>query len=88
MVPNTFSEKTIMTQGDANECSYPNLDIPITQKNYIGKVMFVIVQDSFIKHLIPTINKLDNLSKIIQNKLNLSSIHHGYNIVTAKNMKT
>ncbi len=88
MVPNTFSEKTIMTQGDANGCSYPNLDIPITQKNYIGKAMFVIVQDSFIKHLIPTINKLDNLSKIIQNKLNLSSIHHGYNIVTAKNMKT
>ena len=85
MVPNAFSEKTIMTQGDANECSYPNLDIPITQKNYIGKAMFVIVQDSFLKHLIPTIDKLDNLSKIIENKFNLSSIHQGYNIVTAKN---
>ncbi len=86
MVPNTFSEKTIMTQGDANGCSYPNLDIPITQKNYIGKAMFVIVQDSFIGHLIPIINKLGNLSKIIENKFNLSSIHRGYNIGAAKNM--
>ena len=86
MVPNTFSEKTIMTQGDANGCSYPNLDIPITQKNYIGKAMFVIVQDSFIEHLIPIINKIGNLSKIIENKFNLSSIHQGYNIGAAKNM--
>ncbi|HEY6536214.1 MAG TPA: S26 family signal peptidase [Candidatus Nitrosocosmicus sp.] len=84
MEMDTFSEKTIMTQGDANECSYPNVDIPITQKNYIGKAMFVIVQDSFIKHLISTINKLENLSQIIQNELNPLDINHKYDIGAIK----
>ncbi len=86
MIPNTFSEKTIMTQGDANPCSYPNMDIPITQKNYIGKAIFVIVKDSFIEHLIPIVDKLSNLSKILEKELNTSGIKYSNNIMMAKNI--
>lgn len=86
MVPNTFSEKTIMTQGDANQCSYPDIDIPITQKNYIGKAIFVIVQDSFIKHLISTIDKLSNLSNIIEKELYTLDVNKSNNLRMGKNM--
>jgi signal peptidase I len=34
-----IQEKTILTKGDANECSIPGIDFPITQENYIGKVI-------------------------------------------------
>jgi hypothetical protein len=33
-----IQEKTILTKGDANECSIPGIDFPITEDNYIGKV--------------------------------------------------
>ena len=36
-----IQEKTILTKGDANECSIPGIDFPITIKNYIGKVIKV-----------------------------------------------
>ncbi len=33
-----IQEKTILTRGDANECSIPGIDFPITEENYVGKV--------------------------------------------------
>jgi signal peptidase len=35
-------ERVIRTQGDANPSSIPGVDFPITEKEYIGKVAFVI----------------------------------------------
>ncbi len=43
----------LLTQGDANGCSIPGVDIPITQENYIGKVIYTIPQIG----IIPTILK-------------------------------
>ena len=34
-----IQEKTILTKGDANECSIPGIDFPITKENYVGKVV-------------------------------------------------
>lgn len=34
-----IQEKTLLTKGDANECSIPGIDFPITVNNYIGKVI-------------------------------------------------
>lgn len=31
-------EKTLLTKGDANECSIPGIDFPVTMDNYLGKV--------------------------------------------------
>jgi hypothetical protein len=31
-------EKTLLTKGDANECSIPGIDFPVTVDNYLGKV--------------------------------------------------
>jgi signal peptidase len=50
---NEIKSKIILTKGDANECSIPGVDIPITQENYIGKVMLTIPQIG----IIPTILK-------------------------------
>ncbi len=53
-LPNSeIKSRIILTKGDANECSIPGVDIPITQKNYIGKVMFIVPQIG----IIPTILK-------------------------------
>ncbi len=41
-VPAVLENKTILTKGDANECSIPGVDIPITQENYIGRVVSII----------------------------------------------
>ena len=41
-VPAVLENKTILTKGDANECSIPGVDIPITKENYVGKVISVI----------------------------------------------
>ena len=38
-VNEVIQEKTILTRGDANECSIPGIDFPITVNNYIGKVI-------------------------------------------------
>jgi len=36
-----IQEKTLLTKGDANECSLPGIDFPITVQNYIGTVVKV-----------------------------------------------
>ncbi len=49
--------KIIMTKGDANDCSIPLVDFPITQKNYIGKVIFTIPQVGIIPQILkPPVN--------------------------------
>ncbi len=52
-VPSVLENKTILTKGDANGCSIPGVDIPITQENYIGEVVYTIPQIG----IIPTILK-------------------------------
>ena len=37
-IDEVIQEKTILAKGDANECSIPGIDFPITSENYIGKV--------------------------------------------------
>lgn len=37
-----FGKKTILTKVDANECSVAGEHIPITQENYIGRVVSII----------------------------------------------
>src|SRR5919106_5031210 len=41
-VINSQEERMIRTKGDANPSSIPGVDYPITEKDYIGKVAFVI----------------------------------------------
>mgnify|MGYP006048038147 CR=1 FL=1 len=49
--------KTIRTKGDANPASIPGTDFPITEKEYIGKVAYVIPQIGYVTQLIkPPIN--------------------------------
>ena len=47
-VPVVLENKTILTKGDANECSIPGVDIPITEENYIGKVIYTVPQVGII----------------------------------------
>jgi signal peptidase len=49
--------KVIMTKGDANDCSIPLVDFPITQKNYVGKVIYTIPQIGIIPQILkPPVN--------------------------------
>jgi len=49
--------KTVRTKGDANIASIPGLDFPITEKEYLGTVFFVIPQVGYVsKVLQPPIN--------------------------------
>lgn len=49
--------RTIRTKGDANIASIPGTDFPITEKDYIGKVEFVIPQVGYITQALkPPIN--------------------------------
>ena len=41
IMPEVTSDKIIMTKGDANNCSIPLVDVPVTKKNYIGKVISI-----------------------------------------------
>lgn len=51
------SEKVITTKGDNNPISIPGIDYPITKKEYIGKVVFVIPKLGLVsKVLAPPIN--------------------------------
>ena len=55
--PIIASTKIIMTKGDANDCSIPYVDVPITQKNYIGKVVYTIPQVGIIPQILkPPVN--------------------------------
>tara|TARA_B110000014_G_scaffold262248_1_gene255807 strand:- start:151 stop:897 length:747 start_codon:yes stop_codon:yes gene_type:complete len=49
--------KTIQTKGDANPRSMKNVDYPITEKNYLGKVEHVVPQIGYITQILqPPIN--------------------------------
>ena len=52
-----IKKKTILTKGDANECSIPGIDFPITKENYIGKVIYTIPQVGIIPQVLkPPVN--------------------------------
>lgn len=44
--------KVIRTKGDANDGSIPNIDYPLGEKNYIGKVVYVIPKLGLITQVI------------------------------------
>ena len=49
--------RTIRTKGDANPASIPGTDFPITEEEYIGKVVYTFPQVGYITQLIkPPIN--------------------------------
>lgn len=49
--------KTVRTKGDANGVSIPGTDFPITDEEYIGKVVYTLPQVGYITQLIkPPIN--------------------------------
>ena len=49
--------KTIRTQGDANQGSIPGTDFPITEEEYIGKVVHTLPQVGYITQLLkPPVN--------------------------------
>ncbi len=51
------SEKIITTKGDNNPASIPGIDYPISKREYIGKVVFVIPKLGLVsKALTPPIN--------------------------------
>ncbi len=49
--------KTIRTQGDANGASIPGTDFPITEEEYIGKVVYKLPQVGYVTQLLkPPVN--------------------------------
>ncbi|MCJ8305909.1 MAG: signal peptidase I [Nitrosopumilus sp.] len=49
--------KTIRTQGDSNPASIPGTDFPITEEEYIGKVVHVLPQVGYVTQLLkPPVN--------------------------------
>ncbi len=49
--------KTIRTKGDANPSSIPGTDYPLTEEEYIGKVVYVVPQIGYITRVLtPPIN--------------------------------
>lgn len=51
------SEKILTTKGDANPASIPGTDFPITEDDYIGKVVYVIPKIGYVTRLIqPPVN--------------------------------
>ncbi len=44
--------KTIRTKGDANPASIPGTDFPITEEEYIGKVVFVVSQVGYVTQIL------------------------------------
>ena len=49
--------KTLRTKGDANPASIPGSDFPITEKEYIGKVVYTLPQVGYVTQLLkPPIN--------------------------------
>jgi len=52
-----YDPKTLRTKGDANPASIPGTDFPITEKEYIGKVVYTLPQVGYITQLLkPPIN--------------------------------
>lgn len=49
--------KTIKTKGDANPASIPGTDFPITEDEYIGKVVYVLPQVGYVTQILkPPVN--------------------------------
>lgn len=49
--------KTIRTKGDANPSSIPGTDYPLTEEEYIGKVVYVVPQIGYVTRILtPPIN--------------------------------
>ena len=49
--------KTVRTKGDANPSSIPGTDFPITEEEYIGKVVYTLPQVGYVTQLLkPPIN--------------------------------
>ncbi len=49
--------KTLRTKGDANPASIPGTDFPITEEEYIGKVVYTLPQVGYVTQLLkPPIN--------------------------------
>ncbi len=49
--------KTIKTKGDANPASIPGTDFPITEDEYIGKVIYVLPQVGYVTQILkPPVN--------------------------------
>ena len=49
--------KTIRTKGDANPASIPGTDFPITEEEYIGKVVYTLPQVGYVTQILkPPIN--------------------------------
>ena len=49
--------KIIRTKGDVNPASIPGTDFPITEKEYIGKVVYTLPQAGYVTQLLkPPIN--------------------------------
>ena len=49
--------KTVRTKGDANPASIPGTDFPITEEEYIGKVVYTLPQVGYVTQLLkPPIN--------------------------------
>ena len=49
--------KTVRTKGDANPASIPGTDFPVTEKEYIGKVAYVVPEIGYITQVLrPPIN--------------------------------
>ena len=44
--------KTLRTKGDANPASIPGTDFPITEEEYIGKVVFVVSQVGYVTQVL------------------------------------
>ena len=52
-----YEPKTLRTKGDANPASIPGTDFPITEKEYIGKVVYTLPQVGYVTQLLkPPIN--------------------------------
>jgi signal peptidase I len=49
--------KTLRTQGDANSASIPGTDFPITEEEYLGKVVYAIPQIGYVTEFLkPPLN--------------------------------
>lgn len=49
--------KTLRTKGDSNPGSIPGTDFPVTQEEYIGKVLYILPQVGYVTQLLkPPIN--------------------------------
>ncbi len=52
-----YEPKTLRTKGDANPASIPGTDFPITEEEYIGKVVYTLPQVGYVTQLLkPPVN--------------------------------